>query len=355
MHPNHKKFILGDTQGNITTFEKYYYKNLSHSDEISGIIIDKHNKLIISSSLDSSILVQRETMKKCERIKLVKNAHFGEYISAICFSAHLNLIASSAGGVIFFWNYEHMRIWGAWSNEFSEVIFMRFLEANPVLVSFDRSNEVILWQISKATYAIYTPMVKIVFDGMNKNILMSMWWLTTSDLSNLSISEESLPYVRWLTKSFEGVPFTEDELTNQRDYRKIQEDEKEESYDDIYITSTKIEERSKQVGYDKQFTIVFSDEEGNAHIIDLSKYLFEFGISEWQNETLRHNYFPYRPVNMTENGMYADKEELYNELNRHWSDSYETELLSEISRIYHHKWRAFDDHLTMLEIVETPK
>lgn len=114
MYPNHKKFILGDTQGSITTFDKYngivYTKNLSHSNEISGIILDKHNKLMISSSLDSSILVQKETMKKCEQIKLVKNAHFGEYISAICFSAHLNLIASSAGGIIFFWNYEHMRI-----------------------------------------------------------------------------------------------------------------------------------------------------------------------------------------------------------------------------------------------------
>lgn len=65
---NHKKFILGDTQGKIATYNKHngtiFTQNIGHNNEISSIILDTTNKMLISTSLDSSIKVQKETCKK---------------------------------------------------------------------------------------------------------------------------------------------------------------------------------------------------------------------------------------------------------------------------------------------------
>jgi WD40 repeat protein len=42
LYPNHKKFILGDTQGNIVTYDKHngttYTQNIGHNNEISSIL-----------------------------------------------------------------------------------------------------------------------------------------------------------------------------------------------------------------------------------------------------------------------------------------------------------------------------
>lgn len=83
---------------------------------------------------------------------------------------HLNLVATSASGIIFFWQYEHMRVSGTCSNGPSEVIFMNFIDPYPMLVSLDRSNEVCVWHIEQdSSFGFYTPIVKIVLDTLENN------------------------------------------------------------------------------------------------------------------------------------------------------------------------------------------
>jgi len=53
MYLNHKKFILGDTYGNVNTYDKHngtiYTKNVGHNNEISNLIVDTKNRMIIST------------------------------------------------------------------------------------------------------------------------------------------------------------------------------------------------------------------------------------------------------------------------------------------------------------------
>lgn len=67
MYFNHKKFILGDNKGHITTYDKHngniYCRNKSHLNEITCMDIDYANKMIISCSWDSSIKIQKESLK----------------------------------------------------------------------------------------------------------------------------------------------------------------------------------------------------------------------------------------------------------------------------------------------------
>lgn len=251
MYPNHKKFIIGDTGGNIVTYDKHngnvYSKNVCHNNEISCLEMDKHNKMLISSGLDSSIRVQKETCKRCDEIKHVKNAHFGEYISAMCFSLHLSLIASSASGIILFWQYEHMKLIGACSNQMNEIIFMSFIEPYSLLVSLDRSNEVVIWHLTKPhTFAVYDPLIKITLDGIEKNVIMKMCVLTRHDIEDITPQEQRLPFVKGLDKRFRGEPINEKQLLyrseSQISESKILEEDKEDA-DSLYITATDVKQK----------------------------------------------------------------------------------------------------------------
>lgn len=67
MYFDHKKLIIGDNKGHITTYDKYngnvYCKNKCHINEITCLEVDFVNKMLISCSWDSSIKIQKESQK----------------------------------------------------------------------------------------------------------------------------------------------------------------------------------------------------------------------------------------------------------------------------------------------------
>jgi hypothetical protein len=58
-------------------------------------------------------------------------------------------------------------------------------------VTFDRSNELILWKISNDNNE---PIAKIILDSIQKNVIMKMSCIISKDIENMTQFESSLPY-----------------------------------------------------------------------------------------------------------------------------------------------------------------
>lgn len=102
-------------------------------------------------------------------------------------------------------------------------------------------------------------------------------------------------------------------------------------------------------------TLVFTDDEGNVHTLDIQRVITDNSISPAEDETKRHNYFPTRPVQAVKNGLFSNKNELRRELSLHVEKEHEKVSLDDISKVYHNSWNMFDDAITMLSIIKIPK
>ncbi|EGR34417.1 RNA recognition motif protein, putative [Ichthyophthirius multifiliis] len=112
-----QQFILGDQKGllslhNISNGEIVQNLN-SHMQDVSHIKIDHLNKLIISSSFDSSILLQKQTTtQNFELQRSIINANFKKQITLLEFSVFHNIFLTSSQGDnrIYVYDYEYFKL-----------------------------------------------------------------------------------------------------------------------------------------------------------------------------------------------------------------------------------------------------
>ncbi|KAL4463948.1 hypothetical protein ABPG74_005885 [Tetrahymena malaccensis] len=110
-----KNFILGDHRGGLAL---YSYNNgerikdlIGHQSEVSQLKIDFPNKLIISSSWDNTVMIQRETPLGAEVKRLIKNAHYNKEVNQMEVSLFHNIIVTgSSGRKVFIWDYEFVKL-----------------------------------------------------------------------------------------------------------------------------------------------------------------------------------------------------------------------------------------------------
>ncbi|EAR85821.2 WD domain, G-beta repeat protein (macronuclear) [Tetrahymena thermophila SB210] len=110
-----KNFILGDHRGGLAL---YSYNNgerlkdlVGHQSEVSQLKIDFPNKLIISSSWDNTVMIQRETPSGAEIKRIIKNAHYNKEVNQMEVSLFHNIIVTgSSGRKVFIWDYEFVKL-----------------------------------------------------------------------------------------------------------------------------------------------------------------------------------------------------------------------------------------------------
>lgn len=213
-----------------------------------------------------------------------------------------------------------------------------------------------------------------MLDSIDKYVLMEKFSFQNPDLEDASPIELSLPYARCLDKRFKGEKFNSKELEDQSTYRMFNDldlSEIQEGYDDVYLTAfkesqqdpDKEQDNQEEMKYDHQttdpieeaHTLIFTDDEGCVHILDLQRLIVKYGITPAKDQTKRNNYFPSRIVKIDKNVLFTNKTELHRELEQNTTQtkSYE-EKLSEIPPIYHYSWKMFDEVLTMLSVIEIP-
>ena len=110
-----KKFILGDHRGQLNLYSYATGEKLNqlapHNNEITGVRIDLTNKMVVSSSWDSSISIQKETELGYELKRTLKNIHYNKEISLMEISVYHNIfITTSNTNIIYVWDYEFMKM-----------------------------------------------------------------------------------------------------------------------------------------------------------------------------------------------------------------------------------------------------
>lgn len=117
VHQN-KKFILGDQHGHMALYLYATGERLktlkNHTNEITSIKADYGNKMIISSSLDSSIIIQKENKLDFEVKRRAFNAHYRKQIVLMETSIYHNLfVTGAADNVLYVWDYEYAKLVGS--------------------------------------------------------------------------------------------------------------------------------------------------------------------------------------------------------------------------------------------------
>lgn len=111
-----QKFILGDQRGNLNIYlyatGELFKQINSHTDEVSALKVDYLNRLIISSSWDSSIIIQKEVKDKFKVLRRVDNCFNRKEISLMEVSVYHNILitGSSRNSTLYIWDYEYMRL-----------------------------------------------------------------------------------------------------------------------------------------------------------------------------------------------------------------------------------------------------
>ena len=136
-----------------------------------------------------------QEVSKSEVIRVVKNAHFQQEISAIQISTRLSMIATASHGIIFLWDYETLKLIGSMTNNFNEIQILDFLDPFPLLASLDVTGQIIVWEPLKQftlSFAIYKPQFSISLQSAKETILANKMIIELreeEDFSSLHLTE----------------------------------------------------------------------------------------------------------------------------------------------------------------------
>eukprot|EP00743_Colponemidia_sp_Colp-15_P008893 GILK01009703.1.p1 GENE.GILK01009703.1~~GILK01009703.1.p1 ORF type:complete len:1022 (-),score=193.31 GILK01009703.1:203-2842(-) len=152
-----RKFIVGDHSGKILVYDYHngaFMKDLtSHSAEVTSLVYCEGDKLVLSSSWDSTLFVHDEKVrpdKMSEKrivLRQVLNAHSLD-ITCMAYSRPLSLIASgSSDFVLQIWDYERCKLEFSLTGHCAEIICCTFLDPFPLLCSADYSGAICIWLV----------------------------------------------------------------------------------------------------------------------------------------------------------------------------------------------------------------
>eukprot|EP00347_Sterkiella_histriomuscorum_P004350 403360783 len=352
-----KKFVVGDNKGNIRT---YLYKtsqletiNQGHHQEITNIRLDDRNGLLLSAGWDSSIMIQKflgqkiqvhkksndltsidekpddtldedqfsekqddtDEVAKSQIMRLIKNSHFGQEISAIQVSIRLSMIATASSGAICIWDYETLRLIGAMTNKFTEILVLEFLDPFPLLCSLDAGGQIIIWeklQQFSFSFKIYQPHIVI----------------------NFNYNQETLGFITQKnTNQFSPIPskFVKNMLTSQ-DFEKLyttENDRQHPMFSRFYDSLDVCNAYQKQK---KSMVLVISDDQGgNVFVLDIQSILSRNQLDVKSiNAVKRREYNSMRTINLGSNGMFNSQQELAEEFEKVQKQRQEAKLKSPI-------------------------
>ncbi|KAL4466134.1 hypothetical protein ABPG74_004371 [Tetrahymena malaccensis] len=91
----------------------------AHTNEITGLKMDHLNKLLITTSSDSSILIQKINPKlQSQKYREVLNSHYGQEITLVEISVYHNIfITASHDNTLLIWSYEFGRLMASFELE----------------------------------------------------------------------------------------------------------------------------------------------------------------------------------------------------------------------------------------------
>lgn len=190
----------------------------------------------------------------------------------------------------------------------------------------------------------------------------------------MTLKELRNPFTKRLDKLFNGEYFTEEELLKVSEpmdsmLEEIKEGDHSGDESSLYVPPAdhkldlseekhlEDDESEKKEAEKIEFSnaLLFSDDSGNIHVLDIQNYINEYELKPTQDQTKRSNYFPYRSVKQNSNGMFSSREELYYGFNVHSDQRHTKKQLNDLSELYHTKWNVFEDIMSLFSLISIPK
>jgi len=119
------------------------------NNEISQLIYVPDEKLLISSSWDSTIRIYDESEPdESMLLRIMSGAHKDSDIIVMDYSAHLNLLASgSANGMISIFDFESGKLESICLGHTADITCLKFADPFPILVSASADGTICLWPV----------------------------------------------------------------------------------------------------------------------------------------------------------------------------------------------------------------
>lgn len=137
------------TQEMQETTVKPKKKNDDWNSEISALFFCNDDKILISSSWDSTIMLF--DMKDIEGVGLLRTLRGGHQesdITCVTYSPYLSLIASgSSNGIVAVWDFEIGKLEGACFGHKRDITAISFLEPYPVIITFSSDGMICIWNL----------------------------------------------------------------------------------------------------------------------------------------------------------------------------------------------------------------
>ena len=117
--------------------------------EISQLIYSTEEKLLISSSWDSTIRIYDESdTQETMLLRIMAGGHCDSDISALDYSSYLSLIASGSGnGVVAVWDFDSGRLESTCVGHNADITSVKFCKEYPLLVSSSADSTICLWGV----------------------------------------------------------------------------------------------------------------------------------------------------------------------------------------------------------------
>ena len=143
---------LGETE--FTTNKGLKKIKREHTGEITNLHFVEEDKLIITTSIDSTLNIYDETRDSDSRLRNVQGGHGTSEIKALAFNRFQGLFATGAGnGSITIWDYEMTRVEGICQGHTKPIIALEFVAKYPVLASIGMDSYLLLWGIRSSPLA----------------------------------------------------------------------------------------------------------------------------------------------------------------------------------------------------------
>eukprot|EP00753_Platysulcus_tardus_P014014 PLAT3980.1.p1 GENE.PLAT3980.1~~PLAT3980.1.p1 ORF type:complete len:1717 (+),score=708.84 PLAT3980.1:613-5151(+) len=142
--------ILGNAEGHVVAYNYINGMPLRsaskmHTAEVSAMIYDTHDSLLITASIDRRIHIYQDG-EELRLVRSVTEAHKRE-INRLAFSYDLSLLASAdTGGLIHLWDYQTIRFLGLLRMD-AELVGLHFLPNRAGLIGVTAGARVALWAL----------------------------------------------------------------------------------------------------------------------------------------------------------------------------------------------------------------
>ena len=392
---NERKFFIADNGGfmrvynmkngefmkkvNITTdiegpefANKHSHIKKKENNEVSNLIYLREERLLITSSWDSTIRIYDESEpEESVLLRVFSGGHMESEILSLAYSSHLSLLASgSSNGIIAVWDLESGKLETLLLGHKNDINALEFADPFPLLISGSNEGIICIWGvrpiIQKFKYICLLRIVNSIWEkGEEKHI--SITGITTQTEPGLGVARSKnitkyFPDSNLLDVNEENInKKASNSITKKKKGKKVKTDEENnissEGFVEYYESPDEWEQYFKYDELDLPVTkrrcyILCSDAKGYLFLMNVTEFLKKRSINECEKYKKAQTYQLRRKdlINATKQvEIYMQNETQTNEKKKK-----EIPKFHAFNTVLYNKWEAHNNQINKITKIKDP-